>query len=134
MPEAARSPAIRHRAAFRGSMPDTANPADYERSDAPPGLLAALGALIAGTIIALMIALAFLYPNSLRDRPKGPLQSLPPQPRLQVAPRSDLVRYEQAENERLHSYGWTDRASGQVHIPIETAMRQVAAQGWRGGE
>jgi len=31
-----------------------------------------------------------------------------------------------AEDRRLSNYGWVDRKTGVVHIPIEEAMRQLA--------
>ena len=112
-------------------MPETANPTDYERSDAPPGLLVALAVGLAVTVIGVMIALAFLFPNALADCPKGPVQPLPPAPRLQIEPRGDLIAYETAKTRRLESYGWANRARGRVHVPVEAAMRDVAAKGWR---
>ena len=33
------------------------------------------------------------------------------------------------EMRRLNSAGWQDRAAGTVHIPIDQAMRAVAAEG-----
>jgi hypothetical protein len=46
----------------------------------------------------------------------------PPSPRLQTQPFKDLYLMKQGQSERLESYGWTDKASGVVHIPIERAM------------
>ncbi|HEX4739579.1 MAG TPA: hypothetical protein VH331_18675 [Allosphingosinicella sp.] len=112
-------------------MSDSANPAGYERSDVPPVVLLALAVGFALTVAIVMIVLAAAYPHSLNDDFKGPTQPLPPAPRLQTTPRSDLVAYQAAERRRLETYGWTDRAQGRVHEPVSQAMRQVAAQGWR---
>jgi hypothetical protein len=46
----------------------------------------------------------------------------PPAPRLQTQPFKDVYLLKQGQNERLNSYGWTDKANGFVHIPIERAM------------
>src|SRR5262245_33459901 len=46
----------------------------------------------------------------------------PPSPRLQTQPFRDVYLLKQGQNERLESYGWTDRPNGFVHIPIERAM------------
>ena len=112
-------------------MSESANPAGYERSDVPPVLLLALAAGFALTVAIVMSILAATYPRSLDDGIKGPIQALPPAPRLQSAPRRDLVAYEAAERRRLDTYGWSDRAQGRVRVPVDRAMRQVAAEGWR---
>ncbi|HEY1604940.1 MAG TPA: hypothetical protein VGF77_05025 [Allosphingosinicella sp.] len=112
-------------------MSDSANPADFERSDVPPLLLLALAFGFVLTVAVTMAVLAGAFPRALHDVHRGPVQALPPAPRLQTAPWRDLAAYEAAERRRLESYGWSDRARGQVRMPVEQAMRQVAAQGWR---
>lgn len=47
---------------------------------------------------------------------------LPPVPRIQSTPATDLAGYRAAQNAKLGSYGWVDRATGVVHIPIERAI------------
>ena len=37
--------------------------------------------------------------------------------------------FQTAERERLESYGWMDRSTGAVHIPIERAIDLVAERG-----
>ena len=61
--------------------------------------------------------------------PQGGPQA-PPEPRLQLAPETDLKQKQAAANELLNSYGWVDRQSGVVRIPIEQAMKMVAEKGW----
>ena len=112
-------------------MSDSANPAGHERSDAPPLLLLALAGGLALTLVLVMAALAAFFPSAVRDQDKGPLQALPQAPRLQVAPRADLHVYREAQDRRLQTYGWSDRAQGRVRVPITQAMRAVAAQDWR---
>ena len=53
----------------------------------------------------------------------------PPLPRLQVYPVTRWKDFQAAERERLASYGWMDRSSGAVHVPIERAMELVAQRG-----
>ncbi|HTY42214.1 MAG TPA: hypothetical protein VMH79_10110 [Thermoanaerobaculia bacterium] len=55
--------------------------------------------------------------------------SLPPLPRLQVYPVRHWTDFREAERARLDSYGWMDRGSGAVHIPIERAIELVAERG-----
>lgn len=55
----------------------------------------------------------------------------PPEPRLQIDPVGDLAALRAREAARLSSYGWVDRQTGVVHIPIERAMELLVAR--RGG-
>ncbi len=61
----------------------------------------------------------------LERRPESP----PPAPRLQIHAASHWRDFRQAELERLETYGWMDRATGAVHIPIERAMELVVERG-----
>lgn len=49
-------------------------------------------------------------------------RAIPPTPRLQVDPAADLNQVRGAQEEMLNSYGWVDKASGTVHVPIDRAM------------
>jgi hypothetical protein len=49
-------------------------------------------------------------------------RTLPPTPRLQVEPAADLNQMRQTREEMLNSYGWADKTSGTVRVPIERAM------------
>jgi hypothetical protein len=54
---------------------------------------------------------------------------LPAEPRLQTTPLADLV-VSRAEDQRLlTSYAWVDESRGVVCIPIDAAMRMIAARG-----
>jgi hypothetical protein len=54
---------------------------------------------------------------------------LPPEPRLQINPRQDLVDLRRREDAILNTYGWVDRNAGIVRIPIEEAMRLTVERG-----
>ncbi|MCS6953361.1 MAG: hypothetical protein RMK57_02685 [Bryobacterales bacterium] len=56
-------------------------------------------------------------------------RELPPAPRLQVTPESDLEAVRRAEAALLNSYGWVDRDAGIVRIPIDRAMELLAERG-----
>jgi hypothetical protein len=66
------------------------------------------------------------------DQPKPPLAEkdygnrLPPTPRVQATPGDDLARYRAAQDGKLASYGWIDKGSGTVRIPIDRAIALVA--------
>ncbi len=55
--------------------------------------------------------------------------AVPPLPRLQVQPVRHWKDFHAAEVDRLSTYGWMDRTSGAVHIPIDRAMDLVAERG-----
>lgn len=68
-------------------------------------------------------------------RPPAPVtqqqaaRQIPPGPRLEV----DLLASRQAlvgPERQAGSFGWTDRAKGRAHVPVEVAMRLMARQGW----
>ena len=54
---------------------------------------------------------------------------LPPEPRLQVLPVDDLQALQQAEQKRLHGYGWVKKESGVVHVPIDRAIDLLLERG-----
>jgi hypothetical protein len=54
---------------------------------------------------------------------------VPPLPRLQVQPVRHWKDFAAAERERLSTYGWMDRSTGAVHIPIDRAMDLIAERG-----
>ncbi|HEX2251797.1 MAG TPA: hypothetical protein VHQ65_00855 [Thermoanaerobaculia bacterium] len=96
-----------------------------------------LGILI-GTIVS-MIAMG-LFLASLSDRaarrapepsplPEARQIGLPPGPRLQARPELDLEQFRARENLLLSSYGWADRGTGTVRIPIERAMELLVERG-----
>ena len=53
----------------------------------------------------------------------------PPEPRLQTNPREDLRELRRQEDELLSSYGWVNKASGEVRIPIADAMKLTVQRG-----
>lgn len=57
------------------------------------------------------------------------VRMLPPAPRLQVTPERDLGQYQAGQEQELTSYGWADRQSGAVRIPIDRAMDLLLKKG-----
>jgi hypothetical protein len=49
-------------------------------------------------------------------------------PILQSAPRQERAEYEAEKRKQLESWEWIDRQHGIARIPIEEAMRMMAAQ------
>jgi hypothetical protein len=52
-----------------------------------------------------------------------------PAPRLQPNPAIDLAQYQAAQKAKLNSYGWIDKQTGIIHIPIERAMELISRRG-----
>ena len=68
-----------------------------------------------------------------RSRPANPLAETygrqePPMPRLQTQPRRDLATLRAREQAQLDQYGWSDRPSGRVHIPVARALDLMVAE------
>lgn len=104
-------------------------PARHEMSDVTFLLLASGFAGVLLTVLACMFFVIWLYPGATVDRRIGlPLPNYPP-PNLQANPQADLQAFEARELQRLNTTGWVDRAHNVVHIPIDDAMRRIAAQG-----
>ncbi len=60
---------------------------------------------------------------------EGQPPQLPPEPRLQADPVSDLHRMREAEDNVLQTYGWVDKNAGVVRIPVARALDLLAQRG-----
>jgi hypothetical protein len=111
---------------------------DYERSD-----IDARGTFITGAswLIGVWVFVGLIYflfahfahERAINSPPPLPIEAhgnpLPPEPRLQAAPRKDLQRLRERANWELGHYYWVDKSKGKVAIPIERAMDILAARG-----
>ena len=121
------------------SAPGDGHPAvRYEQSDVRPGAIVrfAIGlVLVVGVSAVALLGLFKLFARQQRrhDPPPPPLAQeagrLPPGPRLQAAPLQDLEQLRAEEEKELTSYGWVDAKAGIAHIPIDEAIKIVAARG-----
>jgi hypothetical protein len=64
-------------------------------------------------------------PSRIELRP----EMIAPAPRLESNPSVDLETFRAAEEAKLNSYGWIDKDTGIVRIPIERAMDLIAQRG-----
>ena len=111
-------------------------PEGYEHADANVRSIYHFGAVLAIMIVAVMLAMVPTYNFFAKHESLGPPASpfenqreLPPQPRLQPHPASDLKRYCETEQQELSTYGWVDRHNGVVRIPVDRAMDIVLQKG-----
>lgn len=110
----------------------------YEKRDVNVFYIACIGVVILISAVVIHAAVWRLYKafdsrEEHRGRQPATLvnaqRQSPPEPRLQIDPASDLSQMQAAEDARLRSYGWVDRQSGVVRIPIERAMKLIAERG-----
>ena len=115
-------------------------PGDYERTDANAG-----GALRAGLyMLAMMVVTALLVVPFYRLLARGETAAQPPAaevvestvsepapsfPRLVESEPRVLAGFRAQEEALLTSYGWVEKDKGLCRIPIDEAMRIVAARG-----
>lgn len=110
----------------------------YERRDASIRGLLVFGLLLAALLVFVFFAMKWTF-NWLaavtpRGAPPAPyatnIRQVPPPPQLQALPHQDLQGYCEQQLNELNSYGWVDKQSGIVHIPIQRAMDIVLQQGF----
>lgn len=92
-------------------------------------------ATIGGFLLFVAIAMAGIFYQLKTEAPgalRRPNEHQFPQPSLQKAPRNDLQQFESRQRAELSGYGWVDRGQGLAKIPIEDAMRIIAARGEHG--
>jgi hypothetical protein len=123
------------RAAAGGENPDV----HHETSDVNfrAILTFGVGLIVAAALIHVLLWLLFVYFQNREARagvrlfPLAAEQQnrLPPEPRLQTNPRQDLGELRAGEEAILDTYGWVDRDTGVVRIPIDEAMRLTIERG-----
>jgi hypothetical protein len=110
----------------------------YEQRDVRAGAIVRFALALVVVVILASVFLLGLFKLLARqerrhDPPPPPLAQeagrLPPAPRLQSTPRQDLEQLRAEEEKELASYGWVDEKAGIAHIPIEEAIKIVAARG-----
>jgi len=108
----------------------------YERSDADVRSLLKFGLSLFLILVAVLISMKWMFFYFAKSQQLGPPASpfenarvLPPQPRLQVAPRVDLQAYCEAQLQELNTYGWVDPHNEVVRIPVDRAMDLIVERG-----
>jgi hypothetical protein len=92
-------------------------PPRYEPLDVPALLPFWLGCILASFVLIVLVFITIGYPLADRQQSRGPLQQLPPAPRLETAPVRDRQQYDALKRQELNGR-------------IGAAMRVTAQQGW----
>jgi hypothetical protein len=109
----------------------------YEKSDASPRGLLYFVLIIAGILVVAFLSLRWLFayfqktenPGSFVAAPFSGARPLPPPPRIQPNPGADMQGYFQSQQNLLNTYGWIDRQSRIVRLPIDRAMELLLERG-----
>ena len=109
----------------------------HELSDLRPGYIALFGIALTSVIVAAAVIASLLihFKAAEHSRQETPVPRLAqereatPGPRLQVDANKDLREMRAGEDTVLNSYGWVDKDSVIVRIPIQRAMEILAKQG-----
>jgi len=120
---------------YRETPPDST----YEHTDADVWSIVKFMFWLAVSAVIIHVGLGVVYTMLIeRAMETGELryplaaaqgERMPPTPRLQQFPRNDFYQFRQDEELLLQRYGWMNRNSGIVHIPIEDAMRLTVERG-----
>ena len=86
----------------------------------------AIGMAVSAVSIFAVVGLLYTYIYQQSTPSTSPVfvdsGILPPEPRLQITPAADLEQHRAREETAIRTYGWIDRESGVVRIPVERAM------------
>ena len=112
--------------------------ATHERRDADViNLFMIAGMLILMLVISLLICRGVLHhftrEQTAEQRPAIASMAREtvalPQPRLLVQPRAEREKFQKGDQAQLETYGWIDRRTGIVRIPIARAMQLLVERG-----
>ncbi len=128
--------------ASHAAGPEPATGAGHETRDIDVRPIAVAGVALAVVMVvaAVLVWVMLGYLKTYQARVSPPASPLaaeygrkePPEPRLQTLPIADLQSLHAAEDAALHGYGWVDRGTGAVRIPIARALELVAQRGLKG--
>jgi hypothetical protein len=130
----------KHHQPTRTGMPDLSIPENrFDHNEVNFRALSkfAIGLVITAIFSAGLVLGIFQYllhreggvPASRIESPAQDARQLPPEPRLEETPMTDLQEMRAAEDKVLHNYAWLDQANGIVRIPIDHAMDLLALRG-----
>jgi hypothetical protein len=102
-----------------------------ERRDVDGGKVFLAGLALAALIAVSLLSLRLIYGVTPQPVVFGTAMEALKRagPVLETDPQADRLAYEAEKRNALNAIGWIDKQAGFAHIPIEDAMRIVAAQG-----
>ena len=112
--------------------------AAHEHSDANVWIIVKFGLWLAISAVVISAGMGLLFglfvKQSEETNPQFPLavgqeERLPAGPRLQQFPANEFVDFRQHEEAILKNYGWVNKESGVVRMPITDAMRLTVERG-----
>jgi hypothetical protein len=127
-----------HHASADDEYRETPAGSTYEHTDAHVWPIVKFMAWLAASAVIIHVGLGFVYELMIRQAMEAELPypmaagqeaQLPPAPRLQQFPANELYRFRMDEQSLLDHYGWMNRETGVVHIPIDQAMRLTLERG-----
>lgn len=109
----------------------------YEKRDTNVRLLMTYGLILFVIVVVSFVLMHIMFhviDSDLRasSPPVTPLHEAdprPPSPRLRVDGTADYLAIREEETRQLNSYGWTDKANGIAHVPVERAIEMIAESG-----
>ncbi len=109
----------------------------HEETDANSGSLFKTGAALMALLVVSFIAMYILWKVFEKNSPEATASPtevaqksvLPPEPRLETQHGVQLQEFRTEEDSILTTYGWVDKGSGMVRIPVESAIVKVAKEG-----
>lgn len=109
----------------------------YEHKDADARIIvySTLGLIVSLVIVCFIVVGIFKAMQDVmpREAPVSRIENpnrLPPEPRLQPYPATQLQVLRQHEDDVLDNYGWVDQNAGVVRIPVHKAMDIMAQRGF----
>ncbi len=100
-----------------------------QRPDVATGIVISAVAGFLAFVALSMTGLFFYLRSTAPEAFKTAVENHFPEPTLQKSPQDDLRRFEREQRAALSGDGWVDRSGELVRIPIEEAMRIIAARG-----
>src|SRR5271155_5622305 len=108
----------------------------YETRDVNVSALLKFAVSLAVVLIVVSFGMKWTFGYFAKTQTLGPAatpfeneRTIPPLPRLQVAPQREIHDYWESQQGIVKSYGWVDRHNGVVRIPVDRAMRILLARG-----
>ena len=110
----------------------------HEHSDASVWIIVKFGLWLAISAIVISGGMGLLFGLFVKQSEEttqefplavGQERRLPAAPRLQQFPVNEMYEFRKHENEVLDKYGWVNKETGVVRMPIADAMKRAVEQG-----